>query len=277
MAHLNKELAKLPQAVAFAFPPPAIQGIGMAGGAQIVLEDRSGKPISFLAENVQKFVEAARKRPELDLVTTTLLPAVPQLYVKVDRDQVLKQGIDIAEVYQTLQAFMGGYLVNYFNRFGRQWQVYVQAEGQYRTRMDDIGRFYVHNDKGTPVPLSALTTVRSALGPEFTMRYNLYRSAQVNVLGKPGYSSGQVMKALEDVFRQTMPSEMGLRLHRHELPGKEGAGRGAGLGNLRLLPLVRLSYPRRPVRKLVSAVQRAPLHARLPSSAPLPPYGFGAR
>jgi HAE1 family hydrophobic/amphiphilic exporter-1 len=210
MAHLNKELAKLPQAVAFAFPPPAVQGIGMAGGAQIVLEDRSGKPISFLAENVRKFVEAARKRPELDLVTTTLLPAVPQLYVKVDRDRVLKQGIDIAEVYQTLQAFMGGYLVNYFNRFGRQWQVYVQAEGQYRTRMDDIGRFYVHNDKGTPVPLSALTTVRSALGPEFTMRYNLYRSAQVNVLGKPGYSSGQVMKAIEDVFRRTMPAEMGL-------------------------------------------------------------------
>ncbi len=165
MAHLNKELAKLPQAVAFAFPPPAIQGIGMAGGAQIVLEDRAGKPISFLAENVRKFVEAARKRPELDLVTTTLLPAVPQLYVKVDRDKVLKQGIDIAEVYQTLQAFMGGYLVNYFNRFGRQWQVYVQAEGQYRTRMDDIGRFYVHNDKGSPVPLSALTTVRSCHRP----------------------------------------------------------------------------------------------------------------
>ncbi len=210
MAHLNRELGKLPQANAFAFPPPAIQGIGMAGGAQLVLEDRAGKPISFLAENVRKFVEAAKKRPEINLVSTTLLPAVPQIYVKVDRDRVLKQGVDIAQVYQTLQAFMGGYLVNYFSRFGRQWQVYVQAEGQYRTRMEDIGRFYVLNNKGTPVPLSALTTVESGIGPEFTMRYNLYRAAQVNVLGKSGYSSGQVMKALEDVFRETMPAEMGL-------------------------------------------------------------------
>ncbi len=210
MAHLNKELGKLPQAVAFAFPPPAVQGIGLAGGAQAVLEDRAGKPISFLAENVEKFVAAARKRPELGLVTTTFLPSVPQLRVQVDRDRALKQGVDVAQVYQTLQTFMGSYMVNYFNRFGRQWQVYVEAEGQYRTKMDDIGRFFVLNDKGTPVPLSALTTVEPSLGPEFTMRYNLYRAAQVNVLGKPGYSSGQVMNALEDVFHKTMPAEMGL-------------------------------------------------------------------
>ena len=210
MANLNKELAKLPQAVAFAFPPPAIQGIGLAGGATVVLEDRAGKPITFLAENVNKFVEAARKRPELARVTTTLLPAVPQLFVNVDRDKVLKQGIDLAQVYQTLQAFIGGYFINYFNRFGRQWQVYVQAEGEYRTRAENIRQFYVLNDRGDPVPLSAVTTVESRPGPEFTMRYNLYRSAQINVQGKPGFSSGQVMNALEQVFSQTMPAEMGL-------------------------------------------------------------------
>ncbi len=210
MAHLNRELAKLPQAVAFAFPPPAIQGIGLAGGATLVLEDRAGRPITFLAENVNKFVEAARKRPELARVTTTFLPAVPQLFVNVDRDKVLKQGIDLAQVYQTLQAFMGGYFINYFNRFGRQWQVYVQAEGEYRTRAENVRQFYVLNDRGDPVPLSAVTTMESRPGPEFTMRYNLYRSAQVNVMGKPGFSSGQVMKALEEVFSQTMPAEMGL-------------------------------------------------------------------
>jgi HAE1 family hydrophobic/amphiphilic exporter-1 len=209
MAHLNRELAKLPQAVAFAFPPPAIQGIGLAGGATMVLQDRAGKPISFLAENVNKFLEAARKRPEMARVTTTLLPAVPQQFVKVDRDKVLKQGIDLREVYQTLQTFMGGYFINFFNRFGRQWQVFVQAEGEYRTKAENVRQFYVHNNKGEFVPLSAVTTMESRPGPEFTMRYNLYRSAQINAMGKPGYSSGQVMKALEEVFQQTMPGEMG--------------------------------------------------------------------
>ncbi len=210
MAHLNKELGKLPQAVAFAFPPPAIQGIGLAGGATLVLEDRAGKDISFLGENVNKFLDAARKRPELARVTTTFLPSVPQLFVKVDRDKVLKQGVDLAQVYQTLQTFMGGYFINYFNRFGRQWQVYVQAEGEYRTKAENVGQFYVLNDKNDPVPLSAVTTIESRPGPEFTMRYNLYRSAQVNAMGNPGFSSGQVMNALEEVFHQTMPVEMGL-------------------------------------------------------------------
>ena len=100
---------------------------------------------------------------------------------------------------------MGGYFVNYFNRFGRQWQVYVQAEGQYRTKAQDIQQFYVRNDRGDPVPLSALATIESRPGPEFTMRYNLYKAAQLYATGKPGFSSGQVTSALEEVFHQTMP------------------------------------------------------------------------
>jgi HAE1 family hydrophobic/amphiphilic exporter-1 len=210
MARLNRELAKLPQAVAFAFPPPAIQGIGMAGGATVVLEDRAGKSVGFLAENLNKFVDAARKRPEIERVTTTFVPRVPQLWIDVDRDKVLRQRVDVGQVYQTLQAFMGGYFINYFNRFGRQWQVYVQAEGKYRTKAEDVSRFYVSNDQGSPVPLSAVTAMQSRPGPEFTMRYNLYRAAQINVMGKPGYSSGQVMAALEKVFHETMPREMGI-------------------------------------------------------------------
>ena len=210
MAFLRKELANLPEGVCFVFPPPPVQGIGLAGGAQVVLQDRAGRDVGFLAENVNKFIEAARKRPELESVITTFLPSVPQLFVNVDRDKVIKQGIDLRQVYQTLQAFMGGYFVNYFNRFGRQWQVYVQAEGAYRTKAENIRHFYVNNDKGDPVPLSAVTSVESRPGPEFTMRYNLYRSAQVNAAGKRGYSSGQVMNALEEVFKQTMPPGIGI-------------------------------------------------------------------
>jgi HAE1 family hydrophobic/amphiphilic exporter-1 len=209
MARLNQELAKLPQSVGFAFSPPAIPGIGTAGGVTFVIEDRAGKDIAFLHENVNKFLEASRKRPELAFVATSFLPAVPQVFVNVDRDKVLKQGIDLGQVYQTLQAFMGGYFVNYFNRFGRQWQVYVQAEGEYRSRAENIAQFFVYNDRGDAVPLSAVTSVESRTGPEFTMRYNLYRSAQINAMAAPGYSSAQAMKALEDVFRQTMPREMG--------------------------------------------------------------------
>jgi HAE1 family hydrophobic/amphiphilic exporter-1 len=209
MATLNRELGKLPQGIAFAFSPPAIPGIGTAGGVTFILEDRAGKDVKFLWENTQKFLAAAQKRPELSRVTTTFVPTVPQIFVKVDRDKVLKQGVDIAEVYRVLQAFMGGYFVNYFNRFGRQWQVYVQAEGEYRAEAEQLGQFYVRNKNGDSVPLSALTSLEQRSGPEFTMRYNLYRAVQINAINAPGYSSTQGMKALEEVFKETMPAEMG--------------------------------------------------------------------
>ncbi len=208
-ANLGKKLSRIPAAIAFAFPPPAIAGVGTAGGFTMVLEDRAGKDVSFLAANIAKYMEAVRKRPEIASINTTFLPAVPQLFVNVDRDRVLKQGVELAEVYKTLQTFMGGYFVNYFNRFGRQWQVYVEAEGAYRTRAENLGLFYVRNQNGESIPMSALTTTKAIAGPEFTMRYNLYRSAQLNGTAAPGYSSAQATKALEEVFAQTMPPEMG--------------------------------------------------------------------
>ncbi|HNO13067.1 MAG TPA: efflux RND transporter permease subunit, partial [Accumulibacter sp.] len=208
-AELTKRLASIPSAIAFAFPPPAIQGVGTSGGATFILQDRAGKDIAFLAENTSKFIEAARKRPELASVSTTFRPTVPQLFIDVDQDKVLKQGVILSDVYKTLQSFLGSGFINYFNRFGRQWQVYVQAEGDYRTNIENVGQFYVRNNKGEAVPLSALTSIRNVAGPEFTMRYNLYRSAQINASAAPGYSSVQVMRALEQVFAETMPSEMG--------------------------------------------------------------------
>ncbi|HEX9080469.1 MAG TPA: efflux RND transporter permease subunit [Desulfuromonadaceae bacterium] len=209
IARLNRELGRLPEGNAFAFSPPAIQGVGTAGGVTFILEDRAGKDIAFLAENTDRFLAAARKRPELARVTTTLLPSVPQYFVNVDRDKVLSEGVDLGQVYGTLQAFMGGQFVNYFNRFGRQWQVYVEAEGDYRTDVRQLGQFYVRNANGDPVPLAAVTRVEKRAGPEFTMRYNLFRSAQINATAAPGYSSAQAMEALEEVFHETMPNEMG--------------------------------------------------------------------
>ncbi|HEV2200505.1 MAG TPA: multidrug efflux RND transporter permease subunit [Bryobacteraceae bacterium] len=206
---LNGALSTLPEGIAFDFSPPAIPGVGTSGGFTFVLEDRAGKDVPFLAANVNTFMEAARKRPEIAGLSTTLLPSVPQQFVDVDEDKVLKQGVPIGDVYRTIQAFMGGLFVNYFNQFGRQWQVYIEAEGEYRTKAENVGQFYVRNVKGEMVPLSALTTFESRPGPEFTMRYNMYRSAQLNGAAAPGYSSAQAMKALEEVFAQTMPREMG--------------------------------------------------------------------
>jgi len=206
---LNQELKKLPEGTVFSFSPPAIPGVGTAGGVTFVLEDRAGKDVKFLADNLTKFLAAARKRPELGSVSTTFIPSVPQEFINVDRDKVLKQGVNLTDVYNTIQAYMGGLFVNYYNDFGRTWQVYVEAEAPYRATTDDLGQFYVRNGQGQTVPLSALARFESRSGPEFTMRYNEYRSAQINASAAPGYSSDQASAALEDVFKQTMPSEMG--------------------------------------------------------------------
>jgi HAE1 family hydrophobic/amphiphilic exporter-1 len=206
---LNRELGRLPVGTIFSFSPPAIPGVGTSGGFQFVLEDRAGKDVQFLAGNLNKFLAAARKRPEIGTISTSFLPSVPQRFIQVDRDKVLKQGVALNDVYRTIQAYMGGLFINYFNDFGRTWQVYVEAEAPYRSNTERLGQFYVRNTQGQAVPLSALAKFETRAGPEFIMRYNEYRAAQINGSAAPGYSSDQASAALEDVFKQTMPREMG--------------------------------------------------------------------
>ena len=206
---LNQALSQRPEGIAFDFSPPAIPGVGTSGGFTFILEDRSGKGIQFLASNLNTFLAALHKRPEIGFAASTFLPSVPQQFVKVDRDKVIKQGVSVSDVYKTIQVFMGGYFVNYFNRFGRQWQVYIESEVDSRKKAENVGQFYVRNNDGDDVPLSALTKIEPRVGPEFTLRYNEYRSAQINGSAAPGYSSAQAMNALEETFAQTMPREMG--------------------------------------------------------------------
>jgi HAE1 family hydrophobic/amphiphilic exporter-1 len=208
-AHMNAELKQIAGGISVAFPPPAIPGVGTSGGFTFVLEDRSGQGVQFLSQNLAKFLAELHKRPELSGVFTVALPAVPQLFVRVDRDKVLKQSLEISDVYKTVQAFMGGTFINFFNRFGRTWQVYIQAEGNYRTLAENVGRFYVRNNTGQMVPLSTVVSLEPRLGPEYTMHYNMYQAAQINGSAATGYSSAQAMKVLEEVFAQTMPREMG--------------------------------------------------------------------
>ena len=156
-----------------------------------------------------KFVAEARKRPELQAVRPNFLPAVPQLFADVDKDKALKEGVQIAEVYNTLQTFLGGSYANDFSRFGRQWRVFLQAEAADRSSPDDIAKFYVRNMRGEMVPLSSFVKVRAVSGPEYTVRFNLYRSVEILGTQAPGYSSGQALDALEDVAHKTLPPEMG--------------------------------------------------------------------
>ncbi|HET7434128.1 MAG TPA: multidrug efflux RND transporter permease subunit [Thermoanaerobaculia bacterium] len=233
---LNGRFKKeIPEANVFAFQPPPIPGLGTAGGFSLWLQDRSGQDPTFLEENVQKFLAAARERPEIATVNSTFRAAVPQVYVDVDRDKALKQGVAVTDVYQTLQTFLGGSFVNQFNRFGRQWRVFLQADAQDRLTPEAIGQFFVRNNDGNMVPLSSLVTIRRTSGAEYTTRFNLYRAAQVTGSAAPGYSSGQAMEALEDVARKTLPREMGYDWSDLSFQEKRAAGTGSRVFIMSLL------------------------------------------
>jgi len=210
MQTLNKKMRdEIPEALGFAFGPPAIPGLGTAGGFTFMLQDRSAGTVQQLSETLEKLTQAARKRPEIGGLVATFRPSVPQLFVEIDQDRVLKQGLQFTDVYQTLQAFLGGAYVNQFNRFGRQWKVYLQAEPEYRVSADKINSFYVRNSKGEMTPLASMVTVKRVSGPEYTNRFNLFRSIQINGSPAPGYSSGQAMAAMEQVSAEVLPAGMG--------------------------------------------------------------------
>jgi HAE1 family hydrophobic/amphiphilic exporter-1 len=227
MRKLNAEFATtLPEGFAFAFPPPSIPGLGQSGGFSFWIQDKSGGTVEFLAQNVEKFLAACAKRPELSRPVPLFSVGVPQIYANVNRDKVLKQGVPLADVFQTMQAYLGGLYLNQFNRFGLQWMVFLQAEGTERNKETDIANYFVRNDDGNMVPLSALLTTEKANGPEYTNHMNLYRSAKIVGNAAPGYSSGQAMKALEEVAKATLPREMGYSWS--DLSYQEKAAEGTG-------------------------------------------------
>jgi multidrug efflux pump len=199
---------EISDATAIAVMPPSIPGLGSQGGFSFWLQDQSGGTIANLDTALQNFLTEARKRPELAGVGSPFSANVPQIYVDVDRDKVLKQGIALTDVYQTMQTFLGGLYVNQFNRFGRQWRVFMQAEGEERAAPESIGQFYVRNNDGNMVPMSSLQTTGQAFGPQYTNRFNVYRAAQITGAAAPGYSSGQALDALEEVAKATLPTDI---------------------------------------------------------------------
>ena len=211
MAQVNRQLAQIPEAVAFTFNIPTISGFGASAGFNFLLQDRSGTlSVDELGARTRDFLTAARRRPELATLFTAFDPTYPQVKVALDREKARTLGVPVNDVFQAMSTAMGGNYVNDFNRFGRLYRVYVQADADYRRRPEDIGDVYVRSSTtNTMIPLSTLVTVNSVPGTEITTRFNLLRSVEINGTPARGVSSGQALAALEDVFRQTMPKEMG--------------------------------------------------------------------
>jgi HAE1 family hydrophobic/amphiphilic exporter-1 len=211
LGFLQKEFAKIPEAVVFPFAPPTIPGFGAAGGFTFILQDRSGTlSVEQLTEETGKFIETARKRPELLNLFTPFDARVPQLRVDLDREKARKQGVPINDVFTALQSVLGGTYVNDFNRFGRLYRVYLQADSQFRQRPEDINLLYVRSQTtGEMVPLSTLVDVVPVSGAELTVRFNMFRSVEISGSSAPGYSSAQAMTALEETAATVLPPEMG--------------------------------------------------------------------
>ncbi len=211
MAGLQRQFAAIPEAVVFPFNIPTLSGFGAASGFNFLIQDRSGSMTTQqLGDVTTKFIAAARERPELGTVFTSFDPSYPQVKVDLDREKARTLGVPVNEVFQAMSTSMGGSFVNDFNRFGRLYRVYVQADSETRLKASDIGNIYVRSKTtGQMVPLSTLVTIRDISGTELTTRFNLLRSVEVQGAPAKGYTSGQALAALEQIFAETMPKEMG--------------------------------------------------------------------
>ena len=207
---VNKKLAvEIKDAQAFAFGPPAIPGLGNGSGFSIMIQDKVGNTPEYLSTNTMKFIKAANERPEIGGARTTFQATVPQRYMDIDKEKALKLGIKLNDLYTTVGAFMGGAYVNDFTRFGRLYKTYIQAEPEYRVDESQINKFFIKNNKDKMVPLSTIATVKSISGPDYTTRFNLYRSVEVTGVPAEGYTSDDARNALKEVAAEVLPNDMG--------------------------------------------------------------------
>ena len=223
---LNRQLQQIKGAQVFAFGPPAIPGLGSGSGFTLMLQDKRGNSPTYLAEQTTKFIRAAMARPEIGNIFTTYSANVPQRYLDIDRDMALKAGVPLSDLYTTVGAFLGGAYVNDFNRFGRLYKTYIQAENEYRLDETKLNQFFVKNRDGDMVPLSSLAHIENIDGPEFTYRFNLFRATELTGSPAPGYSSAQALTALEEVAAEVLPGDMGYEWSNMSYQEKKAAGSG---------------------------------------------------
>lgn len=215
------------EAQVFAFGPPAIPGLGSGSGFTLMLQDRAGHTPAFLAQQAGKFIEAARKRPEIGSIFTTFRASVPQRYIEINKDKALKAGVSLDSIYTTLGAFLGGSYVNDFNRFGRLYKVFIQAEPRYRLKPEQLDFFYINNTGGESVPLATFVNIEDIVGPDFTNRYNLYRSVELTGGPAQGFTSAQAMAALEKTAKAVLADGMGYEWSNMSYQEKASSGTGS--------------------------------------------------
>jgi len=230
----TKKFQAIPGAKAFAFGPPALPGYGNVSGFSMQFQDRSGGTIDQLAGYVKQFTEAVAKRPEIGRISTTFDPATPQVKVELDREKARTLGVTVDSVFATLQTYLSGLYVNDFVRFGRVYKVFLQAEPQFTDKPDAINQFYVRNNDGGMVPLSTLVKVSKMSGPNLVTRFNLYNAAEIMGAPAPGYSSGQAIKAIEEVMK-TMPPETGYAWSGLTLQEKKSEGQAPVIFGMAIL------------------------------------------
>jgi len=202
------ETSKIHEAMFFAFPPPAISGLGMAGGFQMQIEDRGGVGLAELQKVVAEMVEDGNAQTGLQGLQSSFRAEVPVIYADVDREKVKSMGVPLDSVFAALQTSLGSSYVNDFNKFGRTYQVRVQADQRFRLEPEDIRRIEVRDSQGKMVPLGTMVRVEKRLGPMIIPRYNLYSSASITGGAAPGFSTGQALKLMEQMAEQKLPAEM---------------------------------------------------------------------
>jgi HAE1 family hydrophobic/amphiphilic exporter-1 len=228
VAQLNRKFHfAINEAQVFAFGPPAIPGLGSGSGFTLMIQDKGGNTPDYLAKQTTNFVQAAMERPEIGAVFTTFRANVPQRYMEINKDKVLKAGISLNSIYTAVGAFLGGSYVNDFNRFGRLYKAYIQAEPEYRLKEDQINLFYIKNRQGQSVPLSAFVNIKEIVGPDFTNRFNLYRAVELSGGPASGFTSVQALDALEKVAAETLPADMGFEWSNMSYQEKRASGTGA--------------------------------------------------
>ena len=209
VAKLQREFAQIQEAFILVLVPPSIQGLGVAGGFQMQVEDKEGVGADILMERTMAIIDEARKRPEIGGAASTFRAGVPQLYLNIDRVKAERMGVMLNDVFATLQANLGSVYVNDFNKFDRTYQVRIQADASFRGDPNKLRRLEVRNRQGARVPLATLLTPETRIGPQSVIRYNLYQAASINGGAAPGVSSGEALKAMEEVAGNVLPASMG--------------------------------------------------------------------
>ncbi len=224
LAKIKKEFANYPSATIASFSPPSISGLGMFGGFEYQLLDKGDRTPQELYQEAQKLIAEANKSSDFQMVYTSFTADLPQLLIKVDEKKALAQGVDISEIYSALSGYFGKSYVNDFNKYGRVYRVYLQADSEFREKPSDIDKIYVKNKSGTMVPLSSVVTISNIVGPYSQLRFNMYPSILINGQARNGVSSGQAMSTMEKISDQVLPKDMGYAWSGSSLQEKESSG-----------------------------------------------------